>query len=405
MTDRGTNQSAVKEFLYSPLFLNLRRQSSSFNPYRMLGVEYRELSHSNLLAYLLDPSSAHGLGGHYLNAFLRSAMLASTPRCVPIPVGVTDAVVVRREYMNIDLVIEFSKSRHVVGIENKIRHHERDDQLKDYQDRLIKRYPDWSKCLIFLTPHGQQSESHHNDLLEQCPIVCLGYKAVTSMLEQAPAECDASLRCFMELTVQHIKEDIVDESEARELVRQIWSDPANKAALRLIEHYKPRLADLEDKYNHAVIKRIWERLHSEALTYRYPPNRGEIRELKFKIKHWCEHGLPFEFVFHSYSDDPVLKLMLHDSGKKEHENTLNAFAQFAPELIGRHPYAPVDGWSGFNVVLSGEEEMRIDAPVVGDAGYGNETIAIALAQVDAYLDMIQQRIDEFIQAGHGRVTK
>ncbi len=398
MVENCEYEASLKRFLYGDQFTELKHLSGAFNLYKMLGVEHKELAHSNLLAYLLDPQREHGLGSRFTNDFFKRIMTASKPDCVPAPLGDKDDVVVRREFMNVDIIVECRSSRHVIAIENKVWHRERQDQLRDYQDRVMKKYKGWSRTLVFLTPSGRPPTTHRDDIMHECPVVSLGYEAVADAVSAVAPVCDERLRCILELTVEHIREDILGGGKMKELVRQIWRDPANRDALHALEEYRPRLSELQDDYFAEVEKLLKKRGIEDGLDpSTYPDKRGDARELKFKIKMWSKHGLPFQFVFHSYSTDPVLKLMLHDSDKKECKDKLDAFARFAPKLVGSEPYAHLDEWHCFNVVLSGEDEERMDKPVVGDAGYGKETITNALAQVNQYLDRLQNQVAEFIR--------
>lgn len=53
------------------LFAQLVERRSTFNLFEALGAIRGEVRHSHFLAFLLDPSSTHGLGSEPLKRFLR----------------------------------------------------------------------------------------------------------------------------------------------------------------------------------------------------------------------------------------------------------------------------------------------------------------------------------------------
>lgn len=389
----------VKQFLYSEQFEELKHLAGAFNPYRMLGIAHKELAHSNLLAYLLDPQGEHGLGSQFTNEVFKRIMAASTPECVPAPVGCAN-IIVRREYMYVDIIVECRNNMHVIAIENKIWHHERGNQLRDYQDRILEKYKGWRCTLVFLTPSGRTSETHGVHLMSACPVVSLGYKAVADAIMAVAPACEARLRSFLELTAEHIREDLVDGGKMKELVRQIWSNPENIDALRVLEQYRPRLTDIQEAYFAGVQSILIKRGFSDgAIPYTYPLEKGEARELKFKVKKWDESNVPFEFVLYSHDGVlPVLKLMLHKSSFPKSKETLDLFAKQYPNLVGENPYPAIRDWPGWYAVLSEDDDQDISKPVVGDGRYDDETVRQAFAKVEEYLDKLIGPVTAFISA-------
>ncbi|SAL19609.1 PD-(D/E)XK nuclease family protein [Caballeronia telluris] len=69
---------SLLDVLHDPLAVRLRARWKSFNPFRVLKVEKRELRHTTTLAWLLDPRENHGLGDHFLRGFLKSVCEAAS---------------------------------------------------------------------------------------------------------------------------------------------------------------------------------------------------------------------------------------------------------------------------------------------------------------------------------------
>ena len=81
---------------------------SELNSFHALGIGHHELSHSNFLAWLLDPAEGHGLGPLVLRKLLRDIFAddRSDSRSL-IDADLLDIrdVEIRREWKKIDIVI------------------------------------------------------------------------------------------------------------------------------------------------------------------------------------------------------------------------------------------------------------------------------------------------------------
>ena len=106
---------ALNEFVVNCQDLQkLDRLVGKFNIFRVLRFEYGELRHSNMLAWLFDPTQSHGLGDLFLRRWLMRILLESkvdcnTPSPVDVDCGEFVSVDVYREWWNIDLVIQIKE--------------------------------------------------------------------------------------------------------------------------------------------------------------------------------------------------------------------------------------------------------------------------------------------------------
>src|SRR5271157_3835224 len=91
-----------------------------FNFFDVIERATCEHTHSNVLAWLLDPSQAHGLGDAFLRAFVKATFRED--------LSATTDVVVRREFENCDIVI-CQGCDWVLVIENKVDSVQEKDQL------------------------------------------------------------------------------------------------------------------------------------------------------------------------------------------------------------------------------------------------------------------------------------
>jgi hypothetical protein len=80
-----------------------------------------------------------------------------------------EEVRVRREWANIDLLIELPSDRVVIIIENKIYSPERNNQLTRYYSTVKSRYAGWTILALFLTSTGDLA-AKHADRMRYAPV-------------------------------------------------------------------------------------------------------------------------------------------------------------------------------------------------------------------------------------------
>lgn len=165
------------------------------NIFRILGCEYNEKIHSNLLAWLLNPEESHGLKDLFLCSFIREVFNKE--------IYTLGIIHVEREIHDTDgipdIVIEGKDWRLV--IENKIYSNEGPDQTIKYAKSyeiaggIGERY-----FLVFLTPGGKEplSSSFH-------PV---SYKTIAKLLEQLLPQCQGEASIILRNFTEHIYLDL-----------------------------------------------------------------------------------------------------------------------------------------------------------------------------------------------------
>ncbi len=142
-----------------------RRTGSAFNVFSVCGINHYETKHSEILAALLDPSGAHGLGAEFLRSFL--ADVAHEPDC-----DVTRFATVRTEVSvnsddsasasndsRIDILIEDPVSKLCIAVESKIFATEQPKQLERYRSWLCRERVGFRRILLYLTLNGCEPET------------------------------------------------------------------------------------------------------------------------------------------------------------------------------------------------------------------------------------------------------
>src|SRR5258706_15008222 len=142
-----------------------------FNIFEAMGAVWQELRNSDFLAFLLDPQQNHGLGDAFLKRLLQKVLVSARDVEMPItPIDLDvwsfDEIFVRREWQNIDILLEDESHKLVIIIENKIRSSEHSDQLRRYYEHVQQHYPGWHIIGLYLTRDGgQPSEKIKNAYL------------------------------------------------------------------------------------------------------------------------------------------------------------------------------------------------------------------------------------------------
>ncbi|MFN0011131.1 MAG: PD-(D/E)XK nuclease family protein [Phycisphaerales bacterium] len=156
-----------------------------FNIFRALRVERAEIRHSNWLAFLLSPRESHGQGTLFLDALCRVATRASSihrsDQAIAL-IGEQEAGV-DREWGRIDVLVRLPAQRALIAIEHKLDADESEGQLSRYAELIGKDFPDWSACLLFLTPDARSPSDPkwvamgHRGLLDELRLCKQGINA------------------------------------------------------------------------------------------------------------------------------------------------------------------------------------------------------------------------------------
>ncbi|MBZ0137576.1 MAG: PD-(D/E)XK nuclease family protein [Planctomycetes bacterium] len=183
-------KTALNHLLAAPEFREFERSLVQTNLLRLLGVETRELSHTRLLSWLLDPSAPHGLGGEPVTTFLHLCWNSARDGqdCWLLPPATLDSIDLDRLVVTAEFdtrtngrldVFGFFESNDVENdaesklvplflIEYKVGASEGDGQTKKYREWIDRVQA--ADCvppglessvrpsLIYLTPSGEKPE-------------------------------------------------------------------------------------------------------------------------------------------------------------------------------------------------------------------------------------------------------
>jgi hypothetical protein len=220
---------------------------AQFNIFEAVGAVRQELRHSDFLAFLLDPRQNHRLGDAFVRRLLQKILIAAKGLNPPLSLVHLDSwdldhLAVRREWQNIDILLEDQVNRLVVVIENKIDSAEIPGQLEKYRRRVGAEYPtlEWRHLLIYLTPAGEAPS-----VAEYLPAdYGLVADAVEAVAESRRPTLDSGVHELMVHYARMLRRHIVTDSEIADLCRRIYH--RHQRALDLIfEHRPDRLAEVQ----------------------------------------------------------------------------------------------------------------------------------------------------------------
>lgn len=231
----------LEEFLLDIDILDkLDGYMNKFNVFDVLKISKMEIRHSNMLAWLLNPKETHGLGDTFLRKFLQHCAKSYNTQNNDFKIDIIkaslmdcDDFLVSREWNNIDVLLVSSSNKIVICLENKIFSKESKHQLKKYLDIVNKRYPDYKKAFIFLTPEGDMPSDEEN-------WISVNYSEVLSMLESSmelkKEYINPSVEIFLEQYKHMIRRDIIMDEELVAICTEIYNK--HQKALDLIYEYK-----------------------------------------------------------------------------------------------------------------------------------------------------------------------
>ena len=305
---------------------------AEFNLFDVLKIERREIQHSALLAWLLDPRGSHGLRDYFLRRFLSAAAEEARDRGIadvtPLDVDGWELanIEVATERHNIDILLVDASDRFVCLIENKIGAGEHSSQLGRYLETVEREYEDLNPFPIFLTPDGVDPEAQ----VDAERYVPLEYGIVADLIERTlrtrGSTIGASVVGFLEQYARTLRRHVLDTTDnIDDLALQIYDN--HRAAIDLIINARPAMEERGWAVIDSAIEKHAPRLQAESsgksIHRFYAPELDEIPELK-EGTGWTKSGrmLLFELKLRGR----VLVLML-GPGPEQTRRRLYDFVQ------------------------------------------------------------------------------
>ncbi|MBK1877968.1 PD-(D/E)XK nuclease family protein [Pelagicoccus mobilis] len=244
MDTAESDYAAINDLVVNcPELAQLEEKLGGFNVFQVLKFEYGEIRHSNMLAWLLDPSESHGLDDLFLKKWLMRTLheLPEFGMSSLSPIDVDSwtllNVEVRREWFHIDLLLVLehaSGEQWVVAIENKVKSTQHSNQLTRYREIVEKHFPRASqKLYLFLTkdPETPEDSAYLPSSYDQVHrALSEAIKSKGSSIGEEPAML---IRNYLTL----LEEKFMNDSEVARIAQKIYQQ--HKRALDVIFEHRP----------------------------------------------------------------------------------------------------------------------------------------------------------------------
>ncbi|MFD2726276.1 PDDEXK-like family protein [Hyunsoonleella rubra] len=212
-----------------PEFAAIKEELNAFNIFNVLGVQYREIRHSNFLGWLFDPNDSHGLNDTILKTLLQHLNKLDALRGSDLGSfllkDVSTTQVYRESVHNIDILIVNEQLGFVITIENKIYAEFSEHQLAKYYDYIEQNY-NHLNTRVYLTLTPLENNSHLGfDLGEM--YTNINYTAIVTILEENQELIDAAKPTVKESISQYIsmvQKDITKTSKEVALAKEIYKN-------------------------------------------------------------------------------------------------------------------------------------------------------------------------------------
>ncbi|WCO03421.1 PDDEXK-like family protein [Psychroserpens ponticola] len=207
----------------------IKRELSAFNIFNVLGIQHREIRHSNFLGWLFDPNESHQLGDALLKTLLQ--YLSKLDAVKGFNLGdllnkdLSSTQVYRESVHNIDILIVNEQLGFVITIENKIFSDFSEHQLAKYYKYIELNYSHL-KTRVYLTLTPNESNRHIGFNLGDM-YININYKNIVTILKANKQLIDASKPTVKESISQYIsmvQKDITKTSKEVALAKKLYKN-------------------------------------------------------------------------------------------------------------------------------------------------------------------------------------
>ncbi len=250
MDENSDKVRKLDEFLLDNLELEaLSDRLGQFNIFDTLKISKAEIRHSNVLAWLLTPNEAHGMGDLFLRRFIGRAIYNSEinlSKLSPSKVEVMDMrnIEVLREWRNIDVLVKDPDNKWCLLIENKVGSKESAGQLLRYKKIVDSEFPDHEIVPVFLTLNGDQA----SDKGQQENYISFSHGDVFEILEplykRFASQMANSVQTFLDHYIEILRRLTMQDAELEQLCKSIYRK--HKEAIDMIVEYSQSVGIKDD---------------------------------------------------------------------------------------------------------------------------------------------------------------
>ena len=226
----------IYDFIINNKLERLELEQKKFNPFKVLNIDHHEIRHSNVLAWLLNPSENHNFGDKILKKVIFKILVDSANQeVVPDNIDLkdihlapfTDAKVFR-EKDNIDILITSSHNQFVLLIENKLSSKESKGQLKTYLNKVKENYPEYNILPVFLTINKEEPKGEQYCVLDYYDIC----EIVDETAELYKENISEDAFNFIQYYLETLRSIIAMDESTKQLCRELYKE--HKEAIDMI---------------------------------------------------------------------------------------------------------------------------------------------------------------------------
>ena len=365
-------QDAIIHLIESPHYKELADYKPPFNLFDVMSVRYRELTHSSVLAWLLADETNTGFTRNFLDWIAaQDGIDDDTKRRIKFSSDYKfKDLEIRCEFGDskhgrIDIFVRFRKLGLAIAIEVKIWAGEQEGQIDRYQSFLEVNYHDDKSMVIFLTPWGHEPVSDQ-DKSSDVPVLTMSWGTIAKIINEVndPFDKPEDEYNFRKQFSQHIKRDIVMDTEEKRIVRELLSDEKNAATIHKIFHSLPPLTDYTDDWKEIVTDVCCGESKNCELIVKYYPDSHAPRELKIEIEEWNKKAkLPFTLMLYKCENGMFwIRLLIWDKFLEPRnefsKGFIDSLTDFEKNSNGIVKYTKVAGWAFYTVLSSKFDEIQ-----------------------------------------------
>ncbi len=321
-----------------------------FNPFEVMGVTYREHSHSKVLAWLLRDLTNKEFRHEFVK-WIDSKRGDNNPSAETI-----EQAEIRSEYGDdkagrIDVFAYFPALELVIAIEVKVWAGEQDSQIQRYQDFLKRKYPGHQKVVIFLTPLGEASKTE--DKGTGVPVLNMSWDEVAQIIDNMQPEDSDENRFRIQFSRHLSRRIVMKETEEQRIVKDLLREGDNAKTIQRIIDNMPSLEGFSPQWEEIVTDVCG--VEADGLETKTYSQRGSVKQLQTTVTEWCKAGLPFTLMLYKWEEDDAagVRIFLRNEAFDEHRENLMKFAESNKGIVN-DKFPPADAWRAWRAVLAAD---------------------------------------------------
>ena len=319
-----SDMSLLMDLKADPDFSQMEAMINEFDALKVLGVSRREETHSNVLAWLLNPKGNHLMGDYFLRSFLRETKAATPEQLRDTDWSNTNVrreerfTVVDEEVSRLDILILNHDAPFLCAIENKVFSGEHSGQLTRYRKALKRQYRNHHRSHLFLTRHGtlpmRLKERRRWTTVDYGTIL----KLVESTIEHWGGRGTEGVMSFLRQYSKTLRRNIVPDTEAKRKANGLYLRH-REAIDFIVEQKDAHIAELsricrEVTTKKTAWKEIGEREGGELLAFVEPSwNEYSVLRTGTSLGKQSDSLLVLDFDFRKFGEVRLLLTMMEGS--------------------------------------------------------------------------------------------